>query len=216
VTTLHNRKIMEAPSVSSTEQPDSAGPEARRDGRRIGLGRPIWAALALGMQASVRPSHGGLEGYARASLVKLQVSPERPAAPANTFQNPAGAPTRIADLPGQVKVVNLWATNCAPCKLEMPTLAALAQAYPGRVSVTPISLDPVGRTEQARAFIAAHAPLPFHQDPSFAIAFAMEAQGMPTTVIYDAGGRERARLSGAAEWNSPEARALIDALLAGA
>jgi thiol-disulfide isomerase/thioredoxin len=152
--------------------------------------------------------------YARGSLQKLQLSAERPAAPPNLFTGPDGEPVRIADLPGEVKVVNLWATNCAPCKLEMPTLAALAKAYPGKVSVTPISLDPVGRTDQARAFIGRHAPLPFHQDSSFAVAFAMKAAGMPTTVIYDAQNRERARLLGAAEWDSPEARAYIDALLA--
>lgn len=205
--------------MSSVEQQEEPAVE-----RRVGLGWPIWAALAVGlalsvwvlMQASVRPSEGGLTIYARGALSKLQVSAERPSAPTNPFQGPSGEPLRIADLPGQVKVVNLWATNCAPCKIEMPTLAALAKAYPGRVSVTPISLDPVGRTDRARAFIAGHAPLPFHQDPSFAIAFALKAQGMPTTVIYDAQGRERARLSGAAEWDSPEARALFDALLAGA
>lgn len=189
---------------------------------RAKLGWPIWAALLVGlvagawvlMQAASKPDEGGLRSYARGSLVRLQTSAERPAAPANTFNGPDGRPVRIADLPGEVKVVNLWATNCAPCKIEMPTLAALAQAYPGRVSVTPISLDPVGRTDQARAFIAQHAPLPFHQDPSFAIAFAMDAGAMPTTVIYDAQNRERARLLGAAEWDGPEARALFDQLLA--
>lgn len=188
---------------------------------RARLARPIWAALALGLvasawvvlQATGKPDASGLGDYARGSLSRLQIADARPAAPSNTFQDPSGRPVRIADLPGEVKVVNLWATNCAPCKLEMPTLASLAAAYPERVSVTPISLDPVGRTDQARAFIAEHAPLPFHQDSSFAIAFAMKAQGMPTTVVYDRAGRERARLSGAAEWNSPEARALIEALL---
>ena len=187
------------------------------------MGWPIRAALALGLVASLwvvlqatgKPDLTGLGDYARGSLSRLEITEARPSAPANTFQDPSGQPVRIAELPGEVKVVNLWATNCAPCKLEMPTLAALAAAYPQRVSVTPISLDPVGRTDMARAFIAQHAPLPFHQDPSFAIAFAMKAQGMPTTVIYDRAGRERARLSGAAEWNGPEARALIDALLSG-
>ena len=189
---------------------------------RARLGWPIWAALAVGvlasgwilLQAASRPDYSGLGGYARGSLARLQIADAPTPAPANTFQGPAGQPVRIADLPGEVKVVNLWATNCAPCKLEMPTLAALARSGGNRISVTPISLDPVGRTDQARAFIAQHAPLPFHQDPTFAVAFAMKAQGMPTTVIYDRQGRERARLSGAAEWDSPEARAFIDALLA--
>ena len=197
-------------------------PEAVEPPPRARLGWPIWAALAVGLvasgwillQAASRPDYSGLGGYARGSLARLQIAEAPTPAPANTFQGPAGQPVRIADLPGEVKLVNLWATNCAPCKLEMPTLAALARSAGDRVSVTPISLDPVGRTDQARAFIAQHGPLPFHQDPTFAIAFAMKAQGMPTTVIYDGQGRERARLSGAAEWNSPEARAFIDALLA--
>jgi thiol-disulfide isomerase/thioredoxin len=202
--------------VSSTERPAEGG-----EGRAK-LGRPIWAALLVGvlasawvlMQATGKPDETGMRSYAKGSLARLETSIERPAAPPNTFNGPDGRPVRIADLPGEVKVVNLWATNCAPCKIEMPTLAALAEAYPGRVSVTPISLDPVGRTDQARAFIDRHAPLPFHQDPKFAIAFAMKAGAMPTTVIYDAQNRERARLTGAAEWNGPEARALFDRLLA--
>lgn len=202
--------------MSSTEDPAAAPPE------RASLGWPIWAALAVGLvlsawvllQATVRPGDGGFSDYARGSLARLRVSVERPPAPANTFADPSGRPVRIVDLPGEVRVVNLWATNCAPCKREMPTLAALARQSGARVSVTPISLDPVGRTDEARAFIAAHAPLRFHQDPSFAVAFALKAEGMPTTVIYDREGRERARLAGAAEWDGPEARALMEALLA--
>ena len=191
---------------------------------RARLGWPIWAALAVGLiastyvllQAGSRPGDPGLDRFATGSLSRLQPSADRPPAPANRFNDPAGRPVRIADLPGRLRVVNIWATNCAPCKLEMPTLAALQRAYPGQVSVTPISIDPVGKLPEARRFIAAHAPLAFHHDPSFAIAFAMKAQGMPTTVIYDAGGRERARVMGAAEWDSSEARALIDGLLSGA
>ncbi len=202
-------------SPHSSPQSPQAAPRAR-------LGWPIWAALALGLvasawivlQAASRPDYTGLGGFARGSLVRLQIAEAPTPAPANRFQGPAGQAVQIRDLPGKVKVVNLWATNCAPCKLEMPTLAALARSHGDRVSVTPISLDPVGRIDQARAFIADHAPLPFHHDPSFAIAFAMKAQGMPTTVIYDGQGRERARLAGAAEWDSPEAQALIGALLA--
>jgi thiol-disulfide isomerase/thioredoxin len=204
--------------VSSTAETPEGGEQAR-----AGLGWPIWAALLVGLlvsgwvliQATSKPDVTGMQGYARGSLARLQMSADQPAAPANTFQGPDGRLVRIADLPGRVKVVNLWATNCAPCIIEMPTLAALAKSYPaGQVSVTPISLDPVGLTDKARGFIAKHEPLAFHQDSSFAIAFAMKAGAMPTTVIYDAQGRERARLLGAAEWDGPEARALFDRLLA--
>jgi thiol-disulfide isomerase/thioredoxin len=126
----------------------------------------------------------------------------------------AGRKLRIAELPGEVKVVNIWATNCPPCVAEMPTLAALQRLEGPRVHVAAVSLDPVGRQDRARAFIAKHPPLAFYSDPTFGTAVALKAQGMPTTIIFDRQGRERARLAGAAEWDSPEARKLMAAILA--
>ncbi len=196
--------------------------EARR--RRSGLGLAIVALGALGVAAvlyvvfasSLRPGDPGLRQYARGSLARLETGADQTAAPAASFQDPQGRPVRIAALPGEVKVVNLWATWCAPCITEMPTLAALQKAYPGRVSVTPISIDRPADAERARLFIAKHTPLAFHHDPNFALAGALKVQGLPATIIYDAQGRERARLHGSAEWDSPEARKLVDALLDGA
>jgi len=187
-----------------------------------GLGRPVWIALLIGLvglayvlfAATMGPGDPGLSDHARGPLQRLQVSSERPLAPSARFQDAAGRSLRIADLPGEVRVVNIWATTCAPCMVEMPTLAALQRAEGDRVHVAVISLDPVGRLDRARAFIARHPSLAFYSDSSFGVATALRAQGMPTTVIFDREGRERARLSGAAQWDAPEARALIAALLA--
>jgi hypothetical protein len=76
-------------------------------------------------------------------------------------------------------------------------------------------MDVLRDREKARAFIAEHPPLDFYQDPKYALAFALDppAEGFPTTVIYDAKGHERARLSGGADWSGPDAHAVIDALL---
>lgn len=195
--------------------------DAKKAGRsRLG---PAIGALAAGGLAAVayvllnatgRPAADpSLEDFARGSLKRLQVSAERPPAPTTPVLDALGQPVRLADLPGEVVVVNLWSTTCPPCIVEMPTLAALQRAYPGRVEVATVSLDPVGRLDRARAFLAENAPLEFRHDPTFAVAFAMEARGLPATVVY-VDGRERARVLGAAEWDSPEARGLIDALLA--
>ena len=191
--------------------------------RRDGLLRPaLWAVIAVGAAAvlyvmvasSIKPVGGqGLERFARGGMEKLSVPEEPGRIPRVLIEDEAGRAVRLADLPGDVVVVNLWATWCAPCVAEMPTLAALQRAYP-QISVTPVSIAPDGKLPEARAFIGRHVPLAFHHDPTFAIAFAMKAGGMPTTVIYDAAGRERARLLGAAEWDSPEARGLFEALLA--
>jgi thiol-disulfide isomerase/thioredoxin len=124
---------------------------------------------------------------------------------------------RVADFRGQVVVVNLWATWCAPCVIEMPTLAELAAAYEGRkVVVMPISLDGDKDEAKARAFIAKHAPLKFYRDPKLAYPYALvpPTSGMPTTVIFGPDGVERARLAGEADWSSEDARKVIDAILA--
>lgn len=205
------------PNEPGAESVSTIPPEPNR----VGLGWPVWAALLLGVQASayvlvsatVKPSDPGLRSFARGSLGKLQITADRSPAPPVRFQDAAGRPLRIADLPGEVKLVNVWATNCAPCVAEMPTLAALQRLEGPRVHVAAVSLDPVGRLDRARAFITKHPPLSFYSDPSYGAALALKAQGMPTTVIFDRDGRERARIAGAAEWDSPEARALIAALL---
>jgi thiol-disulfide isomerase/thioredoxin len=149
-------------------------------------------------------------------MAKLQVLAEPKAPPPKGFVDAQGKTVHLADFKGEVLVVNLWATWCAPCVKEMPTLAALQKAYEGKpVKVVAISIDSKGEAEKARAFIATHAPLGFYQDSSMEVpfAFAPPVQGFPTTILYDKSGMERARLSSEADWSSPDAKALVDQLL---
>lgn len=154
--------------------------------------------------------------YARGSLARLQAPPPSPA-PDYVFQDAAGGDVRFADFKGKVTVVNLWATWCAPCRLEMPTLAALAQHYEGRddLAVVTVSMDVDKALPEARAFIAENAPLDFYIDPKFQLAFEFPGKGaMPQTILLDRQGQIRAVLTGEADWASKEALALIDDLLA--
>lgn len=158
----------------------------------------------------------GLSIHARGTLAKMQ-TPEPFAAPDYVFKDVEGGDVRFADFAGKVVVVNLWATWCAPCKLEMPTLAALATAYEGQADmlVLPISVD-VGDTAvaEARAFIGENAPLPYFADPRFQLPFEFPGKGaMPQTILLDRRGQVRAVMIGEADWAGAEARALIDALL---
>jgi len=176
------------------------------------------AAVLYVMAAAVIKPGGGavdLKTLAHGEMAKLVVSPKALPPPDTPLLDPDGKTIKLADLKGQVMVVNLWATWCAPCVKEMPTLAKLQAAYPGRIKVVAVSMDRTEDREKARAFIAEHGPLAFYQDPKYAMAFALDppAEGFPTTVLYDAKGAERARLSGAADWNSPDARAVVEALL---
>ena len=146
----------------------------------------------------------------------------RPGAPTPppdyTFRDEAGKPVKIADFKGKVVVVNVWATWCAPCKAEMPTLAKMAAAYKGKpVQFVALSIDKPEAAAQAKLFIAGHEPLTFYNDPESKIIFKFSppAEGAPTTIIYGKDGLERSRVSGEADWTSPEARAILDEALAG-
>lgn len=176
----------------------------------------IGVALVLYVIAAplFKPTHD-LKSLAHGEMARLDLASAGKPEPTTPFLDAAGHRVTLAGVTAPVKVVNLWATWCAPCVKEMPTLAKLQAAYPGQVLVAPISMDRLGDRERARAFIADHAPLPFYQDPNYALAFALDppADGFPTTILYDRHGHERARLAGGADWNSPDARAVVEALL---
>ncbi|HEY1071369.1 TlpA disulfide reductase family protein [Brevundimonas sp.] len=157
-----------------------------------------------------------LSVYARGSLSKL-LTPAPAPAPDYVFKDAEGRDIRFNDFRGKVAVVNLWATWCAPCKIEMPTLAALAEHYKVRddVAVVTISMDVDKAVPEARAFIADHPPLAYYADPKFQLPFEFPGKGaMPQTILLDRQGRVRAVLTGEADWASAEARALVEALLA--
>lgn len=153
--------------------------------------------------------------HAKGSLSKL-LTPAPEAAPDYVFKDAEGRDVRFADFKGRVAVVNLWATWCAPCKIEMPTLAALAKHYEGRddFAVVTVSMDVEKAVPEARAFIADHRPLTYYADPKFQLPFEFPGKGaMPQTVLLDRQGNVRAVLTGEADWASAEAKALMDALL---
>lgn len=157
-----------------------------------------------------------LAPLAAGTMTKLVV-PGPVAAPDYAFIAPDGSPARLSDFRGKVTVVNVWAMWCAPCREEMPTLAALARAYEGRdVAVVTIDVDhDPAQAGPAADFLRANAPLPFYRDPKFQLPFELPGKGgMPQTVLLDRQGRIRAHLTGGADWASPEARRVVDALLA--
>ena len=195
---------------------------------RPAMGRGLKAALALVLLVGVaavlyvivsalaKPgSEGGLSGLNRGPMAKLEVLADPIPAPAVVFVGDDARPVRLADFKGRAVVLNLWATWCAPCVKEMPTLAALQAAEAGRpVKVVPVSMDTSGETGKAKAFMAAHPPLGFYQDAKYAFMTGLKPQlvGFPTTVLIDRSGLERAVYAGDTDWNSPQARAVVERL----
>ena len=136
--------------------------------------------------------------------------------PDSAFTAEDGSTHRLDEFKGRGMVVNMWATWCAPCVAEMPSLDALSRALaPQDIAVLPLSSDR-GGTEVVQRWYQQHgiSGLPVLLDPKGAMARAFNARGIPTTVIINTAGKVVARLEGAADWGSPGAEALIRRLTA--
>ncbi len=130
-------------------------------------------------------------------------------APDAAFQDPSGDPVSLADFKGKPLLVNLWATWCAPCVAEMPTLDALAGRDPG-IQVLAVSQDMNGENK-VDAFFAARQfeMLEPYIDPELTLMTQLKVDTLPTTILYDAQGREVWRMSGMEDWQGRRAAGLI-------
>jgi thiol-disulfide isomerase/thioredoxin len=149
-------------------------------------------------------------------LAAFVVKPQRPAVADLAFADGDGKPLKLSGWRGKVALVNLWATWCAPCRKEMPALAELQSKLGGPdFEVLAISIDRKG-TAASAAFLdeAKATALKLYVDPSAKALGALQAIGLPASVLVDREGREIGRLLGPAEWNSPEAERLIKAAIA--
>ena len=126
---------------------------------------------------------------------------------------------KLADYRGQVLLINIWATWCLPCRVEMPSIEQLHRAYsPQGLKVLAVSVDEPGMEPQIRSF-AKEFGLTFEilHDPEGQVgkvSRVYQTSGYPETVIVGRDGIIRKRLLGAHDWNSAENRALIEQLLA--
>ena len=136
-------------------------------------------------------------------MARLYVEDAPPPMPARALRDAAGNETTLAAYRGQVVVLNLWATWCAPCMEEMPSLAVLQRNFAGRIAVVPISVDSEGERDKAISELRrlSGGSLPFLQDMTRGVLFDAQAAGMPVTIIYNRQGQEVARLAGSA-WAS--------------
>lgn len=138
-------------------------------------------------------------------------------APDLIFTDAAGKEMRLADFAGRPLLVNLWATWCAPCIAEMPTLDAVAKAHAAdRLVVLPVSQDMQASAKVTNFFADRKlGALKLYLDTENRLGFHYATGMLPTSVLYDAQGREIVRVIGALDWTGADAAALIEEVING-
>ena len=174
---------------SSEAEQEFAGGEAREEGEII-------------------ESSQGLVG-------KLDISRRGTSMVDTSFQAPDGSIVRLSDFTGKPVLVNIWATWCAPCIVEMPMLDELAVREKDRLKVLVVSQDIQG-AEKVVPFFARgdFRELEPYIDPENGLSFGFGSGLMPTTVLYDSQGKEVWRAIGAMDWDGAKAAALLENTLA--
>lgn len=186
---------------------------------------PVLAALTLGIAGCDRPKQAGEQanaavaaesGAAPASeaatpgdverIGTLDRSHKGEPAPEVTFQSPDGKPVTLAAFRGRPLLLNLWATWCAPCVREMPALDRLAQREGDKLQVVTVSQDLEGAAKVTPYFAKAQfKALKPWLDPEVGLS-THYGVNLPTTVLYDAQGREVWRVAGDMDWDGETAK----------
>ena len=125
-------------------------------------------------------------------------------APALVFTTRDGVQKHLADFKGKLVLVNLWATWCAPCVEEMPSLDRLQAKLGDKLTILAISEDRQGETVVA-PFLEQHAikHLAIFLDPKTAATNEFGAQGLPTSYLIAPDGTILGKEEGGAAWDSP-------------
>lgn len=170
-------------------------------------------AVLIAREAAIFPSVSGgplatPSSFDGAPFIPLQTP--RPVAPLS-FTNGDDAPLTLADFHGRTVLLNVWATWCVPCRKEMPALDRLQAKLGGPgFTVVPLSIDHRGRDVVERFYRELGLKsLPIYVDKSANVISAVNAVGMPTTLLIDPQGRELGHVIGPAEWDGQAMLSLL-------
>jgi thiol-disulfide isomerase/thioredoxin len=130
------------------------------------------------------------------------------------FADGSGEPRSLEDWRGKVVLLNVWATWCAPCRAEMPTLDRLQQRLGGEgFEVVALSVDRAGAGAVRKFFDEIGVKLAIFIDQDGAAIRTLGLFGLPATLLIDPDGNELARLAGPAEWDTPEMVSFFEGII---
>lgn len=184
--------------------------------RKVRMG--LVFSVALAVAACGKGDSAGafkVQDYAKGELAKLQISAGDRTAPTIPFEGRDRKVT-AADFKGKVLVLNLWATWCAPCIKELPSLDRLqGQFKTTDLEVVLLSQDTAGWPAVDKLWPSLKMQnVDSYLDIDMGYTNAFKTPGLPLTLIYDRKGKEVARIMKPVAWDGPEAKALLTALVA--
>jgi len=185
---------------------------------RLLLAALVYTAALGGANAQVLDpgERAAVEALREGDMRKLAIHAEPVPVPDTAFTHRDGSPATLAESNGRLRLVNFWATWCAPCRGEKPSLETLLQDLGAEgLVVMPIATgrNPPDAIDAFKAETGLTL-LETDLDPRGSLAAALGVPGLPVTVVLNREGAEIARLMGGADWSSDSARSIVGALLA--
>ena len=176
-------------------------------------GRQQWTIVA-GIVALLAVLLAAATHYLGDELFPVSVGSTAPPLEATTLVGAKRTKT-LADYKGKVVLLNVWATWCEPCKVEMPSIEKLHKEFGSRgLAVVAVSVDDAGTEDHVREF-ARELGITFEilHDPANVTSRNWQITGYPETFVIARDGTIRKKIIGAADWSSEANRALIRELL---
>ena len=161
------------------------------------------------------PDQKEIYKYAKENLTKLQIYEKPREAHRLIVFNESDNVEELDLTFEKVLVVNFWATWCAPCREEMPSLQRLAESF----SAKPFSVITIASGRQSKKMIAEFfldqgiSSLPKYRDPKGKLAASFGVYGLPTTIIINQHYEEIGRLVGSTNWNSDEVKEILNLVI---
>ena len=160
-----------------------------------------------GRQAQPQESQAAASGELSGTIDRSRKGSELPDF---TFKDPAGKELHLAGLKGKPLLINLWATWCGPCVAELPMLEKLAADRAGELKVLTVSQD-LADPAKVAAFLTDRGITRLEPwlDPDNALSTHYATGTLPTTIYYDAEGREVWRFVGGHDWSNAETAKML-------
>ncbi len=124
-------------------------------------------------------------------------------------------PMSLASQRGRIVLLNFWATWCGPCRVEMPAMQHLYEEFNRRgFQILAVSTDAQGAAVTRPFADSLGLTFPILHDSDFQVGLTYGTRTLPMSFLVDRQGIIRHRIFGARDWHSPDARRLIETLLA--